>query len=167
MKKIIALIIPIFVLFGMLIGVSQLEKQRVTDWQVEITNYIAWRKSQNETVQIQTIIVASRPWNFEASMGEPILNDWPWGVQQLPYPPTALKCVILDEINISASEEVAETTQQVIYIGYFDDSMWRAGWLVHEAPLTSELFYNLATIGCELNLERWDLAVNRLILSQK
>ncbi|MEM7346631.1 MAG: hypothetical protein AAF485_20500 [Chloroflexota bacterium] len=90
---------------------------------------------------------ASQPWNYLNTMGKPVPRGWVWGIETVPFPPTAMQCVLLAE---------GEINQQVIYVGYHTDNLWRVGWLVHEGPTSPfqpEHIVNLTEIGCDLGLK--------------
>jgi hypothetical protein len=62
-----------------------------------------------------------------------------------------VRCALVDRRKVGASA----ARWQVIYVGYHDDKLWRAGWLVHEAPsepFGAELRADLSAVGCELGL---------------
>ena len=155
MKRLIALAVPFLVLISVVVTLTWFEARRAPNWEVELNNYMAWSGLRRETIKVQAVVEADRPWNFTAAMGEPVGNDWPWGIDRLPFPPTAVRCVLLEKESKSALDVEGEPQRQVIYVGYYDDTLWRAGWLVHEgpqAPFTPELVTDLAAIGCDLGL---------------
>lgn len=155
MKRLIALAVPFLVLVSVLVTLAWFEARRAPDWEIVLNDYLAPRGLASETVKIQAVVEAGRPWNFTAAMGQPVGNDWPWDIDRLPFPPTAMRCVLLQKGSSSALTDEGEPERQVIYVGYHDDTLWRAGWLVHEgpqAPFTPELFADLDTIGCDLDL---------------
>lgn len=155
-KRLIALVVPFLVLVGAVITLAWLEARRAPDWETEFNNYVARRGLARESIKIQAVVEAGRPWDFSATMGKPVSNDWPWGIDELPFPPAAVRCVLLEKEGESAFDVEGEPQRQVIYVGYHNDTLWRAGWLVHEGPqtpFTPELATDLATVGCDLSLE--------------
>lgn len=153
MKRMIAIFIPLLVLIGVSGLITVLEAQQAPLWQVELDNYINQHRSPQEIIEIHTVVRATRPWNYDASMGIPTSNEWPWGIEEIPYPPTKLRCVILERTN---NRDGQSSEQQIIYIGYHDDNVWRSGWLLYEGyhGLNSpELANNLNSVGCNLKTE--------------
>jgi hypothetical protein len=156
MKRIIALAFPFLVLASVVITFAALEARRMPDWETTLSDYIAWSRLPDETIKVQAVVEASKPWNFRATMGKAVRNDWRWGIEQLPFPPTAMRCVLLERERKSAVGVPGEPKHQVIFVGYHTDTLWRVGWLVHEGPqegFTPELVADLDTIGCDLDLK--------------
>ena len=153
MKRLIALAVPFLVLVAMVVTLAWFEARQTPNWEIVLNDYVTRGGLARESIRIQALVEASRPWNFTAAMGNPVRNEWPWGIDELPFPPTSLRCVLLEKEGKSASAVKREPERRVIYVGYHDDTLWRAGWLVHEgpqAPFTPELVTDLATIGCDL-----------------
>jgi hypothetical protein len=151
MKRIAILTIPFITLVSVLLTFAMLEAQRKPDWKVELDRYIT-SKLPAETLTVKDVVVASHPENFNEAMGQPVRADWRWGVDELPYPPQALRCVLLERRNNSTGL----TQRQVVFVGYHTDTLWRVGWLVHEGPeepFTPEMTSRLVTLGCALSLE--------------
>ena len=156
MKKIIALTIPFLVLFSVLVVATQSEARRVPGWKTELSDYIVRRRLPHETFKIGHVVEATQPWNFNAGMGKPASRGWPWRIDTLPFPPTELRCALVEKIRRPALDGEEAPTQQVIYVGYHTDTLWRVGWLVHEgptSPFTAAHLVDLDTIGCNLDLE--------------
>jgi len=89
-------------------------------------------------------------------MGRAVRNDRKWQIVQMPFPPTELRCALLERRSRSAAGVMGEAKRQVIYVGYHSDELWRSGWLVHEGPQESfaaQLLSDLDAIGCDLDLE--------------
>ena len=160
MKRMIALAFPFLVLVGAVITVLTLEARRVPDWQSELNSYIARSRVPGETITVLAQVEASRPWSFSPAMGRAIANEngWPWGDSELPppYPPTAVRCVLLERDRKLATGEAGDPLRQVIFVSYHSDNLWRVGWLTHEGPrevFTPELAANLDAIGCDWGME--------------
>lgn len=150
MKKIIALGFPLIVLIGVIAAVLLLEGRRVPDWQVELSQYIAQQRLPGETIKVGVAVQASNPENFQKAMGRAAPNDWPWGIGDVPFPPSAVKCILLERSRNT------EIKRQVIYLGHHSDSLWHVGWLIHEGPVepfTQEDTTTFNTIGCDLELK--------------
>ena len=151
MKKIIVLTIPFITLVTIVLTFAMLETQRKPDWKIELDRYIT-SQLPAATLTVKAVVTASQPGNFAEAMGRPVRADWRWGIDELPYPPSALRCVLLERRNNSTG--LAQG--QVVYVGYHTDTLWRVGWLVHEgpeAPFRLEVARHLATLGCALRLE--------------
>ena len=160
MKRIIALAFPFAVLVGAVITVLALEARRTPDWQSELNSYVARSRLPDETITVLAEVEASRPWNFSPAMGKAVANEsgWPWGDNELPppFPPTAVRCVLLEHERKPAAGGPGESIRQVVFVGYHTDGMWRAGWLTHEGPLEAfapELIADLDAIGCNLGVK--------------
>ena len=153
MRKLIALVLPFLMLAGVLITLSVFEAQRGADWQIELTKYLAQRQASGEIITVEKVVEASRPENFSPSMGQAARIDWVWSIEEVPMPPTALRCVLLAKQPQTTVSAQTGPAQQVIFIGYHSDQMWRMGWLVYEGPLapfTPKVVANLDTLGCNL-----------------
>jgi hypothetical protein len=151
-RRIIALAVPFAVLvfaLGVFVG---LELQRGPNWRLELDEYIARHTWPSETVRIQEVTRARKPWNFTAAMGTPEPGDW-----IIPsFPPRAVRCVLLVRSRSSAGGAQDESLRQVVYLVYHSDALYRVGWLAHagpEEPFGPELAAHLASIGCDLGLE--------------
>jgi hypothetical protein len=156
MKRLIGLALPLLVLGGVVITITALQARRTPDWQAVLQAYLAATQTADETLTILAVVEASRPGNYTPAMGRPVATDWTWGIDELPYPPTGLRCALLERIRPSAQGAPRQPMRQVVYVAYHDDRVWRKGWLVHEGPLepfTPELAANLDRLGCKLGLE--------------
>jgi len=152
MRRFIALILPFLMLAGVLITLSMFESRRGSDWEIKLRDYLAQHQAPGEIIRVEKVIEASRPENFNPSMGQAVRSSWEWGIEELP-PPTAMRCVLLVWKSPAAAQIQAEPKRQVIFIGYHSDKLWRMGWLVHEglsAPFTPKVLANLDTLGCNL-----------------
>ena len=153
MKKILALGIPVLVLLGVVIALAKLEGRRTPDWETALGDYVSRSAQRGESIEIQKVVEASRPWRFAPEMGRAGRSNWTWQVVQLPFPPKALRCVVVRRKGTSVLGVPEEPIRQVIYVAYHTDELWRAGWLVHEGPqepFTGELLADLEAIGCDL-----------------
>ena len=161
MKKVIALTIPLVVLVATIMTLVMLESQRTPDWKSELEAYIAAR-AVSETLTVQSVVEAEKPWNFAAHMGLPALNFSTWATaEKLPYPPREVHCVLLarQDPPLDESETPDESMPfeyQIVYVSYHSDTLWNVGWLIHEGarePFSADVKEDLATIGCDLPLE--------------
>ena len=142
------------VLVGVITTVILLEGRRGPDWQVELSEYIIQHRLPDGTIKVGEAVKANKPENFQQSMGLAIPNGWPWGIEEVPFPPSAMKRVLLEQSRNTGAE--TQSRRQVIFVGYHSDSLWRMGWLVHEGPIepfTQEHITTITAIGCDLGLE--------------
>jgi len=156
MKKIIALAVPLLVLVGVVMILATLERRRTPDWQTTLNDYISQSALDGESVRVQAVVEASKPWNFTASMGKAVRSSWTWQIAQLPFPPKKLQCVLVERERSPAAGASEEAQRQVLYVAYHSDGLWRMGWLVHEGPqepFTAQLVTDLDAIGCDLDLK--------------
>lgn len=146
MKRIVALVAPLLLLAAVVTALAAAEERRVPDWEAALQEYIAGNSRLREPVAVVQVVAASRPRRFTAAMGTPVQNDWPWGIDALPFPPEAVKCVLLQ-----AGGGGLAAPRRVVYVAYHDDGLWRAGWLVHEGPKTlldPDAGSDLTAVGC-------------------
>jgi hypothetical protein len=156
MKKILALGIPVLVLLGVVIALAKLEGRRRPDWETTLGDYISRSAQRGEVIEVHKVVDASRPWHFAPEMGRAVRSNWTWQIVQLPFPPKALRCVLVERKRTSALGVPEAPKRQVIYVAYHTDELWRAGWLVHEGPqepFAAELVADLQAIGCDLDLQ--------------
>ena len=156
MKRIIALAVPLGVVAVAVGAFVMLETRRGPDWRMALDDYVAQSAQQSEVITMQSVAEASKPWEFNEAMGRAVRNNWRWGIAKLPYPPQAVKCVLLERIRVSTAQLEKEPSQQVVFVGYHTDGLYRTGWVVHEGseePFPQELKEDLATIGCHVSLE--------------
>jgi hypothetical protein len=128
----------------------------VPDWETALNRYLASVRLPDETIGVEAVVEASKPQNFTANMGKAAPVDWTWQIEEVPFPPTALRCVLLERVPSSAPGVAGKPKRQVVFVGYHNDMLWRAGWLVHEGPqepFGPELVADLDSIGCHLDLE--------------
>jgi hypothetical protein len=156
MKRILVLAVPFVILVGVALTFIVLEGRRTPDWESVLDDYIAGSHAPGETIDVLAMVQARKPWNFTPSMGRAVRSDWKWQIVQLPFPPTELRCVLLERRGGSATGATGEGKRQVVYVGYHTDALWRLGWLVHEGPqgpFTAPLLADLEAIGCDLDVE--------------
>lgn len=160
MKRVMALIIPLMVLAATTVTVVTLEVQREPDWQRELEAYIE-AQAMTETLTVQAVAEAEKPWNFAPRMGIPALNLSTWvTAEKLPYPPREVQCALLARQDPPTGSETQDVSvpveRRIVYVGYHSDTLWNVGWLIHEEPrepFSAEVRAHLATIGCDLPLK--------------
>lgn len=155
-KKVVALAVSIVALIVAIVIVAVLEARRGPNWRLELDEYIAQSASPSETITIQSVVEASKPWNFSREMGRAVRDDWRWESVAPSFPPKAVQCVLLEQsrkLTVGAEEE---PRQQVVFVAHHTDALYRVGWLAYvgpKAPFTQELAAHLAAIGCDLDLK--------------
>lgn len=156
MKRIIALTVPFAVTILVVTAVAALEMRRGPDWQIELDEYMAYSALPSETVTIRSVVEAREPWNFSEGMGSAVRDDWRWASIDLPFPPHALRCALLERSREPTAGAEEGSRRQVVFVAYHTDALYRIGWVVHEGPqepFPRELATHLAAIGCDLDLE--------------
>jgi len=151
-RRVVALAVPLAVLiFGLGFFVG-LEVRRAPNWRLELDEYVAQHRSPSETVTVQTVVKAEKPWHFSPAMGAPADAD---GITPS-YPPKEVRCVLLLRGRPSESGADDELVRQVVFLAYHSDVLYRVGWLAHEGPeepFPAEVLADLALIGCDLGLK--------------
>jgi hypothetical protein len=155
-RRIVALAVPLAVaimLAGFIVG---LEMQRGPNWRLELDAYVARRRSPSETVSIEAVTRARKPWSFSAAMGTAVHGDWTWGSITPSFPPQAVRCVLLLRDRPSATGGERESIRQIVFLVYHSDALYHVGWLAYEGPeepFDEQALAHLDTIGCDLGLE--------------
>lgn len=83
---------------------------------------------------------------------------------RLPYPPKEVVCVLLARDRQSAVGAMGERTHAVVFVAYHSDLLWNQGWVVHEGegdPFAAPIREALESVGCDLDLDRFDPGVTR------
>jgi hypothetical protein len=151
-RRIVALAVPLAVLVFTVGVFVALELQRPPDWRLELNEFIARHTWPSETVRIEAISRARRPWNFSADMGTAEPGDWIIPSSS----PEAVRCVLLVRSRRSGSGGEDESLRQVVFLAHHSDALYRVGWLAYEGPeepFGPELMAHLESIGCDLGLE--------------
>jgi hypothetical protein len=151
-RRTVALAVPLAVLFFAAGFIVFLEVQRPPDWRLELNEYLAQHTSPSETVRIEAVTRARRPWNFSADMGTPEPGDWIIPSSS----PEAVRCVLLVRSRASDSGAEDESLRQVVFLAHHSDALYRVGWLAYEGPeepFGPQLMAHLESIGCDLGLE--------------
>lgn len=148
MRKFIALIIPLIVLFTVVNVFWVFESNRTPDWEMELDRYFAQTAALSETVTMQAVVPARHPQNFAPDMADPVETGWPWGGIDLP-PPTDIKCVILERTY--RERRRTNHRRELVLVSYQTDHLWHQGWLVQEVgelaePTTGKI---LNRLGCD------------------
>jgi hypothetical protein len=151
-RRVVALAVPLAVLVFTLGVVVALEVQRGPNWRLELDEYLARHTWPSETVRIEAVTRARRPWNLTSAMGTPEPGDWIIPASS----PEAVRCVLIVRSRRSASGIGDEATRQVVYLAFHSDALYRVGWLAYEGPeepFGPQLTEDLESIGCDLALK--------------
>lgn len=149
-RRIVALAVPLVVLFFVLGFVVALEVQRGPDWRLELDAYVAEETTPTEVVAVRDVGRARRPWRFTPAMGVPVRSD---GVSAT-FPPQAVRCALLERRGTENGGET-EPTRQIIFLVRHSDTLYHVGWLAYEGPeepFGPDLKAVLKTIECDLEL---------------
>ena len=151
-RRIVALAVPVGVLLFALGVIVGLETQRGPNWRLELEAYVAQHTAPSETVRVQMVTKASKPWNFTAEMGAPARAN---GVTPT-FPPQAVRCALLVRSRPSAHGPGDEEVRQVVFLVQHSDTLYQVGWLAYEGPdepFGTDLEATLTEIGCDMELE--------------
>jgi hypothetical protein len=159
LRKIVLLSLPLFIVMGTVTTVIALERQRTAEWARTLEQYFAQTHTAAIDVEVQVTVSALQPWNFREGMGSAFLdtNDWRWHIEQLPFPPDSLYCVLVKRIPTATANPIIEPARQLLYVAHHSDHLWRVGWIVHEGPtepFTMEVANDIAALGCDPKLLR-------------
>jgi hypothetical protein len=151
-RRILRLAVPLALLLFAVGFITALEHRRGPDWRLELDEYLASHASPAETLTVEAVVRARKPWHFTAEMGEPESGDW-----IVPsYPPQAVRCALLARRSGSGGGAGETAVRQVVFLVHHSDALYRVGWLAHagpEEPFGPGLRAHLALIGCDLELE--------------
>ena len=150
-RRIAALALPLAVLLFALGFIVGLDARRGPDWRLELDAYVARQGLPSETVAVQTVRRARKPWLFTADMGGAVRDDALFASS----PPQEVRCALLvrSPVGDGAGEEAS---RQVVFLVRHSDALYQVGWLAYEGPVEpfgAELRANLETIGCSLPLD--------------
>jgi hypothetical protein len=146
-RKTLLLALPVLVIAATALAVFVLERQRTPDWQMALDEYLASTGAVWQDARIGANVVAQMSWNFGEDNGNPQMSgNWPWGIATLPYPPNALRCMLITNGE----------GEQLLFVAQHTDKLWRIGWIVHvgpTVPLTVAERGALAEVGCNIAAE--------------
>ena len=150
-RRVLALALPLAVVFFVLGFVAGMEVQRGPNWRLELDEYVEAHRLPEETVRLLEVRRARRPQDFTRQMGVPVdAADIPPN-----FPPQAVRCVLLARSR-PMDDGAPEGRRQVVYVVRSSDALYRVGWHVYEGseePFGSGTQADLAAVGCELVLE--------------
>jgi len=149
-RRFVALAVPLAVFFFGLGFFFGLEVQRGPNWGLELDAYISEQAAAGETVCVAAVSKARRPEVFTAAMGRPAeaLEIWP------SFPAQEVRCVLVERTR--PGDDGAEMREQVVFLVYHSDTLYRVGWVVYEGaegPFGPAAVESLRRIGCDLALE--------------
>jgi hypothetical protein len=151
LRKAILLSLPLVILLGTIAVVYVLEEQRTPAYQVVLQQYLARAQSTFGTVRVRDLVEAQHPENFRAGMAEPSISDSNLLTDHLPYPPDQLYCVLIEYTATRSLSQGNRPVGQIVFLAFFDDGLWRQGWMVEEGPkgFVDELIApKIVQIGC-------------------
>lgn len=141
-RKIVIGVAMALVLLAVFIPLSILESRRTPDWQSELSRYLEISGIAQDVQRVQ-VAEAQYPGQFSAQKLKAVPVSWVWqGITRIPLP-TAIHCV-----RIKGRDEAGSAN---LLVGYHNDGLWRAGWLVHEFQKgvnETEQQDILAKLGC-------------------
>ena len=111
-RRIVALGVPVAVLVFALGFVVGLEVRRGPDWRLELDEYVARERVPGETIRVEAVVRARKPWNFTPAMGT---VEWERGIA--PSPLLVVATVLFIALLAGGQEELSETPTRVIPTG--------------------------------------------------
>jgi hypothetical protein len=133
---------------GFVVG---LEVRRGPDWRLALDEYVAQQRSLGETIRVETVVRARKPWNFTPAMGT---VEWESGIAPS-LPPQAVRCALLLRRRPDSAWQ-DDSRRQVVFVVHHSDALYHVGWLAYagpEEPFGPEETTFLDRIGCELRLD--------------
>jgi len=148
-------ILPAVVLIALGVAFAVLEAKRTPDWRIGLDEYLESVFSPAGRMTVELADRASKPWNFRKDMGDAVIRTRMWDSIELPVPPKEVMCVLLVRTR---SSTVDAGGARLVFVGFHTDNLWKQGWIVYEgpeSPFTQAVKEDLASIGCDLELEQW------------
>ncbi|UCC86535.1 MAG: hypothetical protein JSV81_17040 [Anaerolineales bacterium] len=157
MKRALFFLMPSLVLVSLVVAVLIAEARRPPGWRAELDEYLAGNATfRHGRGSVQSVDLASKPWNFGQDMGRAVFSDGTWGALELPFPPTEVWCVLLKRDLPALNGLAGESPYMVVFVSYHTDRLWNQGWVIHVGarnPFTPTFVESLSVIGCDLGLE--------------
>jgi len=150
-RRVVALAVPLAVVFFVLGFVAGMEVQRGPNWRLELGEYVEDHRLPEETVRVEEVRRARRPQAFTRGMGAPV-DASPIAPT---FPPQAVRCVLLRR-TMPVDDGAPERRQELVFVVRHSDALYRVGWSLYlggEEPFGPGARADLETIGCELGLE--------------
>jgi hypothetical protein len=162
-KRVVLLVIPLFLLVGLGIAVVAQTHDGdgglPFDCQARLDEYLA-DQFWPGTMAVQSVARAHKPWRFTDQMTSRAFGDsvhfqtiqYSDTLSALRFPPDEVWCVLLKRKGIT----VEEAPPSMVLFAALHMDMYNADWIVHEAadkPSSPEFSRVLSTIGCDLTLD--------------
>jgi len=126
------LISILFVVLALVIAlpIVVLESRRAPDWQVSLMRYFELSEVAWADVDAVWAAEARFPDRFLAEELVAAPTEWVWqNIEQIP-PPERVRCIRLQQRGRSRS--AMQIPDAHLVIGYHDDGLHHAGWMVHQ-----------------------------------
>jgi len=150
-RRVVALAVPLAVLFFVLGFVVGMEVQRGPNWRLELDEHVEDHRLPEETVRLVDVDRASRPEAFTCAMGTPLDEE-----SLTPrFPPQAVRCALLER-SMPLDDGAGDGRRQVVFVVRHSDALYRVGWTVYEGaeePFDADARVDLDVIGCDLALD--------------
>ena len=151
-RRLLGVAVPLGVVLFALGFIVGLEVRRGPNWRLELDAYVEARATTSETVMVDQVTRARRPWNFRPEMGRPA----DVGALTRPFPPQAVRCVLLVRSRPALDGPHQDLSEEVLYLVRHSDALYHVEWVAYEGPeepFGPQLKADLASIGCDLVLE--------------
>lgn len=152
MKRIISLIISLFILVAIAVATTISEARRPPDWQPELERYLIGQTTPSSGVlRLQSAVRASRPWQFSQDM---IGRKTPNTGKYLPFPPAEVWCILLEQ-DRSLTGDATQLGAYTVVFAARHETVHFTYWVIYEGasfPSTPTFQENLSRLGCELKL---------------
>jgi hypothetical protein len=180
MRRLLLLAIPIFALLAVLGWVMIAENARSPLWQVRLDRYVqAERMRSGQQITVLKVIHAGRPFEYTAHLPYPVVDAGEFGMSVSITPqlsPSPTRSAPSDTAKITLSKDQYDATLQtldlpfsaievkcvlitrraqreVLFVNYYSDALWHAGWVIHQgphSPFSQEAAAILNRLGCSL-----------------
>lgn len=121
-RRIVAAGVPLAVLVFAVGFVVGLEVRRGPDWRLALDEYVAQQRSPGETLSVQTVVRARKPWNFTPAMGT---VEWESGIAPS-LPPQAVRCALLLRRRPDSAWQ-DDSRRQVVFVVHHSDALYHVG----------------------------------------
>ena len=180
MRKVVLIVIPLFVMIALGITLFIITVHQPPSWQGELERYLQYKRTlASGEYEIQRTMAASKPWNFNADMSkvsfgesayyqtdnrygeEPpdldtldlMPDDAPSGsLMPLPFPPEKLWCVFIKKTMDTESSFDGQVKTELVLVALHQD-LYSADIIIHEIVAQSpevDMEEMVLRIGCEI-----------------
>jgi hypothetical protein len=123
------LILVVGVVAAIIIPIVLLESRRTPGWQAALEQYLEASDLNPQDIQSEWAAEARAVDCFPSEMTSPVPTGWTWeGVAEVPSPERA-RCIRLERREGKTDQRALD---EHLVVGYHDDGLYHAGWLVHE-----------------------------------